>query len=105
MPRAQQLELTRPLYYALRYTQQIFATPIPDAVRAAARVGAPGHFTLAVMDRLCVRGFRTPHPSCDDWLTPVARFALFVRGHWLRMPLYRLIPHLFHQAFASNRGE
>ena len=105
VPRAQQLDLIRPLYYALRYTQQVFATPIPPQVEAAARVGEPGRVTLAVMDALCARGFRSPHPSCDDRLSAAARFALFVRGHWLRMPLHQLIPHLLYQAFARNSAE
>lgn len=105
VPRAQQLELIRPLYYALRYTQRVFATPIPHAVCAAAQVGEPGKLTLALMDMLCARGFRSPHPSCDDWLSPAARFALFVRGHWLRMPLHLLIPHLAHQTFAADTGD
>lgn len=103
--RAQQLELARPLYYALRYTQRIFATPIPPEVCASAHAGEPDRLTLALMDTLCARGFRTPHPSCNDWLTPAARFALYVRGHWLRMPLHRLIPHLVHQTFAPSSAD
>ncbi len=99
--RAQTLDLARPLYYALRYTQRVFATPIPNEVAAAVRAAEPSMLTRALMDGLCARGFRAPHPSCGDWLTPAARFALYVRGHWLRMPLHRLLPHLAHQAFAT----
>ncbi len=102
IPRARELDLLRPLYHALRHSRRLFDTPVPDTVMKAAEAGAPGKATGAIMDALMRRGLRAPHPSCDDWLSGPARFALYVRGHWLRMPLHLLLPHLIHQAFATK---
>jgi len=45
------------------------------------------------------------HPSCADVFTPVARWLLFLRGHYLRMPLRLLIPHLTRKAWRRVKGE
>lgn len=102
VPRARALDLLRPLYYALRHTRRLFATPIPADTLAAADAGAPGAMVGTLMDVLFSRGLRAPHPSCADWLSAPARFGLYLRGHWLRMPLHLLLPHLIHQAFATK---
>ena len=41
VPRAIQLSLARPLYYALRYCQVLLGCPVPVAVQRAARVARP----------------------------------------------------------------
>lgn len=103
--RAKELELTRPLYYALRYGALILHTPIPlDAMRAA-EVGRPGRPMLALMDRLYARALMPLHSSCSDWLTGTARRMLYVRANWLRMPPFMLARHLFHKAFISPKAE
>lgn len=99
--RAKQLDLTRPLYYALRYTTMILDTPVPPATLRAAQVGAPTWITRKLMDALFRRAFQPPHPSCEDWLTKPALWMLFVRAHWLKMPPWLLVRHLFHKAFIS----
>jgi hypothetical protein len=43
------------------------------------------------------------HASCEDRFSGLARFALYVRGNWLRMPPLLLARHLFHKAFLSPR--
>ncbi len=102
--RAADLDLLRPLYYALRYTRRILATPIPDATLSDPKLRPPSRLKLAYMDALFLRALTPPHPSCEDILSPLARLGVYVRGHWLRMPLHRLIPHLLHQAFADKQG-
>ena len=101
--RAKQLDLTRPLYYALRYTTMILDTPVPPTTLRAAQVDAPAWFTRQLMDALFRRAFQPPHPSCEDWLTKPALWMLFVRAHWLKMPPWLLIRHLFHKAFISPK--
>lgn len=95
--RAQRLNLTRPLFYALRYTRGVLGTPVPEVLRG---LGRPGYAPL--MDWLFDRGLAPQHATCDDAFTPLARWLLYVRGHWLRMPLYLLIPHLLHKAFTAR---
>ena len=103
--RAAELQLARPLYYALRYCTRLLGTPVPAAVLAAARAGSPGRVLLALMDALFGRALLPPHPSCADALDGAARAALYVRGNWLRMPPLMLSRHLFHKAFLSPKAE
>ncbi|MGB9130546.1 MAG: nucleotidyltransferase family protein [Thiobacillus sp.] len=99
--RADELQLSRSLFYALRYLRHFLDTPVPDSVMDALDAAAPNRVTLALMDRIFTRVLAPGHASCADALTPAARLAAFVRAHWLRMPAHRLIPHLFHKAFIS----
>lgn len=101
--RAKQLDLTRPLYYALRYTNMMLDTPVPPAISRATQADAPSWFTRKLMDALFRRAFQPPHPSCEDWLTKPALWMLFVRAHWLKMPPWLLLRHLFHKAFISPK--
>jgi hypothetical protein len=99
--RADELQLSRSLFYALRYLRHFLDTPIPGSVLAALDSVAPNRVTLALMDSIFMRVLAPNHESCADALTPAARLAAFVRAHWLRMPAHLLIPHLFHKAFIS----
>lgn len=99
--RADELQLGRSLYYALRYVRHFLDTPVPDSVMTALDAVAPNRATLSLMDRIFTRVLAPAHDSCGDVYTPAARLAAFVRAHWLRMPAHLLIPHLFHKAFVS----
>ena len=99
--RARELELERPLFYALRYCRRLLGTPVPDAVLRAMDSEAPGRPLLALMDRLFERALVPFHPSCADAFTPLAHGMLYIRGNWLRMPFFLLLRHLFHKAFLS----
>lgn len=103
--RAKELELTRALFYALRYTELLLHTPIPADTMRAAQVGCPNPLMLALMDSLFTRALMPVHPSCSDRLTGVARRMLYVRAHWLRMPPLLLVRHLLHKAFISPKTE
>lgn len=102
--RAAELELGRPLYYALRYTSRLLGSRIPPAVLEAAQRARPPAPLLALMDALFLRALMPPHPSCRDRLHAPALFALYIRGNWLRMPPLLLARHLFHKAFLSPRA-
>ncbi len=101
--RARELELARPLFYALRYAGRLLQTPIPGAVMRAADAGRPNALLLALMDQLFGRALLPAHASCADRLTGAARFLLYIRGNWLRMPPLMLARHLFHKAFVSQK--
>jgi hypothetical protein len=103
--RAQELDLTRPLFYALRYARLLLDTPVPSHTAAAAEVGRPGKLTLAFMDQLLPRVLAPNHASCSDHFTGAARYLLYLRGNWLRMPPLLLARHLFHKAFLSPKAE
>jgi len=106
VPRAVELELSRPLFYALRYARFLLSTPIPEAVlrsSAEAPGGRRNGLALAAMDALFLRALRPAHVTCSDRWTPLARSTLYLRGHWLRMPPLLLARHLGHQAFVALR--
>lgn len=104
VPRARALDLARPLYYGLRYARRLLGTPLPPAVEQAAQAGAPAWPVRLAMDALAREGFRPRHASCRNAFTPLAHFALYVRGHWLRMPPHLLLPHLVRKALARDGG-
>ena len=104
VPRAQELGLTRPLYYGFRYAGKFLGTPIPRDVEEQLSADSPSLMKRAVMDELFMRALAPDHPSCQDALAPAARFLLFVRGHWLRMPAYLLIPHLVRKFWMKGRS-
>ncbi len=99
LPRAQELDLTRPLYYGVRYVRAFMDTPIPPAVFDAVASFGPTGMARAWMDALFLRALRPVHASCGNVFTPVARWLLYVRSHWLRMPLHLLVYHLTRKAF------
>jgi hypothetical protein len=101
--RAVELELARPLFYALRYGAQLLGTSVPAVVITALASAAPNALLLRFMDALFHRGLQPVHHSCDDVFSASARMALYIRGNWLRMPPVLLARHLFHKAFISPK--
>lgn len=104
VPRAVALELVRPLFYALRYSTLMLDTPVPPTVLAeiSRATGAPTAGGLvAFMDALFLRALRPPHASTSDRWTPLARWLLYLRGHWLRMPPWLLVRHLARKAWLA----
>lgn len=97
VPRARVLGLTGPLFHALRYTTRLLGTPVPPDVMQAAAAHAPG--AQALLDACYDRALMPVHASCDDAFTGPARLALYVRSHWLRMPLGLLARHLARKAW------
>jgi hypothetical protein len=102
--RAVDLDLARPLYYALRYASTVLGTPVPGATMTAAEADAPPQPLRGLMDFLYLRALRPNHATCADAWTPLARWMLFVRAHWLRMPLPLLIYHLTHKALVREKS-
>ncbi len=103
--RAKQLDLTRPLFYGLRYTQQFFATPVPAHAVAALAPFGPGQPLAALMDGLWARGLAPQHATAAPSNMVAALFALYVRAHWLRMPPVLLARHLSTKAFLMPKAK
>lgn len=101
--RADELQLGRSLFYALRYAQHFLDTPVPEEVWDGLRPVAPSLVLLRLMDNVFRRAFAPPHASCSDALSGPSRLMLYVRAHWLRMPLHLLIPHLLHKALIPSK--
>ncbi len=103
--RARALELGRPLFYALRYCRLLLGTTVPQDVLDAVAQDGPNPVLRKLMDGLFERALRPQHASCDTPASAIARFVLYVRGNWLRMPPLLLSRHLFHKAFLTPRSE
>lgn len=101
--RAKALDLTGPVFHALNYAQQVFETPLPDTVMPSVASRA-ALLRKPLMDSLFRRAFRPDHRQCKLPYTDLALYALYVRSHYLRMPMYLLLPHLARKAW-MNRFE
>jgi hypothetical protein len=101
--RAIELGLTRPLYYALRYCKKLLGTPFPErASKFAEQHGSPSQLLIRLMDSLIMRSICAVFGSKTPPLTHFAKFAMYVRSHYLRMPFYLLIPHLIRKQFSTE---
>jgi len=100
LARSRELGLQVPLHHALFHLQRLFGQVVPPAqaaeVEALRPRASPGR---AAMARLLGLALRPDHPSCDTRWTGLARWLLFVRSHWLRMPPYLVAIHLTRKAW------
>ena len=99
VPRAR--ELVDSLFHGLSYTQQIFNTPVPATVINEIKSPARS-LRKPLMDFLFHRAFRPDQPECRLPFTAAAENALYIRSHYLRMPLHLLIPHLLRKAWLGH---
>lgn len=103
LQRAAQLDLRWPLYQALRYTRLVLQTPVPEPVWHEVSTLSSSPAPTWLQDALYLRALRPVHASLDDTWTPSARFLLYLRGHWLRMPPGLLALHLLRKALTAWR--
>lgn len=104
--RAAELGLALPLYYALNYTQRVLGTPVPEQIlQKAARQRGQRHLPDGVLDLLFLTAFVPDHETCRVRGGKVARFLLFIRSHWIKMPWHLLLPHLVRKGWLRLRGE
>ena len=99
---AEQLKLGRIIYYALRYSQIVFYTPVPYAILKRADKSAPSVILGWWMDQLFLRALLPMHKECQDRWSPIARWLLYLRSHYLKMPLYILIPHMLKKTIKQH---
>lgn len=104
LSRAAELNLGRPLYYALDCCRRWLRTPVPEDILAACPARPPA-WQRPLMRALFDRGLASVHTTCRSPGTDAALFLLFVRGHYLRMPWHLLLPHLLHQALRRERPQ
>jgi hypothetical protein len=100
--RAKELGLMHPLFYATRYAQRILETPVPESVIQKLQASQKSMWRVGLMDALFLRVLTCDHQSCRRPMTGVAKWLLFVRSHYIKMPLWLLIPHLIRKAVRSE---
>ncbi len=94
--RANQLQLGRPLYYGMQYSRLIFQTAIPQNTEQRL-IQKPSLILQLIMQQLVPLALFPLHPDKASKRAKFARFLLYIRSHWIRMPFYLLIPHLLYK--------
>ncbi len=102
VPRSLDLNLERPMFYALRYTHDFLGTSIPDHVVCASTDVKPPWPVLSAMDTVVKRTMIGESEHYRALGTVLARWALYIRSHWLRMPPWLLARHLCRKAFSKR---
>jgi len=98
--RARELGLQRPLYYALSNLHSLLHTPVPDFVLADSAKDRPVYPVDLLMKHLIQRLIAPQNVEKMD--APIAEWLLFVRSHWIRMPVLMLLKHLSYK-FRYNK--
>jgi hypothetical protein len=96
--------LERILYYMVRYTGLVLGAAIPPRVAHAAERGSPPAALRMLMDLLFRSALMPADPARRQPGRAVAVWLLYVRSHWLRMPLLLLAPHLCRKALSGGRA-
>jgi Uncharacterised nucleotidyltransferase len=105
LARARLHGLQRVLYHLLRQLRLQLATPVPPEVLAAAASGAPATPVRWLMDGLFHRHFAVDPPTGPTVGKQLADFLLYLRAHWLRMPVPMLVRHLAVKAWKRWRAD
>lgn len=100
-----ELHQETPVYFALRYASKLLNTPISDQDIQSMLPEGIGFFQLSFMDFLYMRALLPDHASCSDHWTPIARLIIYIRSHWLKMPLHLLISHLTRKSWMRLIGK
>ncbi len=101
--RATELELGRPLHYALRNCRRFLHTAIPDDVLdLVARHESQSKAIRTIMDVVVPASIGAILQDRPDFKSSASGFAMYVRSHYLRMPMHQLIPHLVRKHFTKE---
>ena len=101
--RAQMLDLGRPLHYALTYCKLFLQTPIPEAIFSrSVGLGSQSAMIKNLMDVVVLRSLGSILQDKPSALSRMSQFAMYVRSHYLRMPMRLLVPHLVRKQFVSK---
>lgn len=105
LPRAKQLDLTRPLWYALDVLRWAFPDLLPDYLLEQAKPLQPPWPIRPLMHLLIRRAILPELPHKPTRFGQLARWLLYLRAHWLRMPPQLLFPHLVHKTLRRFRPQ
>jgi hypothetical protein len=99
LSRASELDLARPAFYALRYAHSLLGTPVPNVALRRSRIGSPWQPFVRIMDVLVPLALFPIHPDAGSRRAILARFLLYVRSMWIRMPPWLLLRHLAYKLY------
>jgi len=84
----------RPVFYALYFCCALFDTDVPTDLSSAGAPGRPNPILLRLMGWLVMMAVPPRLPEQRSLRARIAKKALYVRSHWLRMPPLMLAKHL-----------
>ncbi|MGJ7093708.1 nucleotidyltransferase domain-containing protein [Vibrio hannami] len=96
------------VYLAIRYCHLVFNFLPPAFVIEYYNKSRPDKLTQQVLDFAYIRVFSFSYPENRKFGHDIAELFLYWRGHFKRMPIYLLIPHLTNKVltrFNSNKKE
>lgn len=97
LPRALEIDLAKPLYYAIYFCHKLLSWKVPagwlEELERNAGIGRA--FTCMLIEQQ----LRSTDPSVYTWKQRLSGWLLFLRSHWLRMPPWMLAKHLLGQAW------
>ena len=100
--RAKTLQLTRPVWLALHFAAVVYRTPVPSFILSAIQEVAPSRGCRFLLEWMYGEIFQPQHVTTQTRYSALARHALYIRGHWLRMPAHLLTMHLLRKAFTPE---
>ncbi|WP_416308734.1 nucleotidyltransferase family protein [Neptunicella sp. SCSIO 80796] len=89
----------RELFFACRYCEKIFNSPVPPTFSMSLVNYSPTPLRLKLNDWLFLRVLQPDHPLCQITGTGAARFVAMVRGYVIKMPIHILLYHLGHKLY------
>ena len=95
LARTRQLNLTRPFYYAVTFCQSLLGTVFPDDFLREVETFRGGFLSQRLMCALVPLTIEPEISGEERFTASCARSALYIRSHFLRMPLRILVPHLW----------
>jgi len=96
--RAKELDLSRPLYYALRYCVALLNAPVPPNIISSVNQHQNQSLLIRkLMDHAVLKSVGAILDVRPSYATALAEFSMYVRSHYLRMPMHQLIPHLLRK--------
>ncbi|MDH4390634.1 MAG: nucleotidyltransferase family protein, partial [Aquabacterium sp.] len=105
LARAGELGLQRPLHHALQSLVAQFGRQWPQAHAGQIAALRPAAVPAALMAWLLRHALKPLHASCRTPGDGLARWLLYVRSHWLRMPVHLLLPHLLRKAWMRRLAD
>lgn len=97
------LGLSQPLYLAAHYLVRRLKQDRRKCLLKYLKLAAPNGVALVFLDAIYDRVFQGGYPTTALRGARSARFALYLRAHWLRMPIHLLLPHLFRKLIIGYR--
>lgn len=100
--RSEELQLTKQLFLGLYFSKKLLGTPIPlNTLDECRRLNGRSANVSWLMDTLYSESLRPIHSQCNSPITTFARWLIYLRAHWLRMPPHLLGMHLSRKAWKS----